>query len=358
MTRRRATPQQAAGDDSFLDIVANIVGILIILIVVAGVRASRAPIEFPETVAGSDEPEPPPTEVVTPPRLANPLRVTAPEITDRTDEVTRLSDESEEIRVRLDETLKTLSAVRRRAAERHEQITSVRKEQADRRPDVGALSIQVKAARGAVKALEREQKQARLLLQKLVATPTDEVVNVPHRLTPVGRSVRGAEQHFHVRNGRVVLIPLDRLKQRVRDQMARYGRMMSRFRKHEGQVGPVEGFVMEYTVERLPVEVVDELRRGRGMIRIGVTRWTIQPEPDLESEPIEVALSSSSRYQTVLRACGPETALTFWVYPDSFSEVRRLQAAAHKAGFRVAARPLPPGVTISGSPDGTRSQAQ
>ena len=56
MTRRRATPQQAAGDDSFLDIVANIVGILIILIVVAGVRASRAPIEVPETVTRPDEP--------------------------------------------------------------------------------------------------------------------------------------------------------------------------------------------------------------------------------------------------------------------------------------------------------------
>ena len=37
---------------------------------------------------------------------------------------------------------------------------------------------------------------------------------------------------------------------------------------------------------------------------------------------------------------------------------QRLQAAAHQAGFRVATRPLPPGVTISGSPDGTRSQAQ
>ena len=258
MTRRRATPQQAAGDDSFLDIVANIVGILIILIVVAGVRASRAPVEFPETA--TDEPEPPPTEVVTPPSLATSFRVTAPEITDRTDEVTRLSDESAEVRGRLDETLETLSAVRRRTVEPHEEIASVRKAQAGQRPDVGALWVQGKKVRRAVKDLEREQKQARLVLQKLVDTPTYEVVNVPHRLTPVGRIVRGAEKHFHVRNGRVVLIPLDRLKQRVRDQMARYGRMMSRFRRHEGQVGPVEGFVMEYTVERLPVAVVEELR--------------------------------------------------------------------------------------------------
>ena len=357
MSRRRETSQQSVGDDSFLDIVANIVGILIILIVVAGVRASRAPVELSEVVNGPDEPDPPPTEVVAP-SLESRFRATAPAIVDRTDEVTRLADQSEEIRDRLGETLGSLSAVRRRTSSRREEVKRVRKQQVDRRPDVDALALKVDVARGEVEDLEREQKQARRSLQELAATPTDRVVNVTHRLTPVGRTVRGAEQHFHVKAGRVTLIPLQRLKQRVRDQMARYGRVMSRFRKHEGQVGPVEGFVMEYTVERRPVTVVDELRHGRGMVRIGVTHWTIRPEPELEAEPIGQALSSSSRYQTVLRACGPETALTFWVYPDSFTEMRRLQAAAHKAGFRVAARPLPPGVTISGSPDGTRSQAQ
>ena len=44
-----------------------------------------------------------------------------------------------------------------------------------------------------------------------------------------------------------------------------------------------------------PVTVVDELRLGRGMVRIGVTHWTIRPEPELEAEPIGLALSSSSR---------------------------------------------------------------
>ena len=38
MSRRRSSGDQEFGSDSFLDIIANIVGILIILIVVAGLR--------------------------------------------------------------------------------------------------------------------------------------------------------------------------------------------------------------------------------------------------------------------------------------------------------------------------------
>ena len=95
MSRRHGISQQASGDDSFLDIIANIVGILIILIVVAGVRASRAPVELSEVATGPDEPEPPPTEVVAPP-LESQFRATAPGIIDRTDEVTGLADQSAE----------------------------------------------------------------------------------------------------------------------------------------------------------------------------------------------------------------------------------------------------------------------
>ena len=37
--RRRARQDQAPGEDSFLDIVANLVGVLIILVVVVGAKA-------------------------------------------------------------------------------------------------------------------------------------------------------------------------------------------------------------------------------------------------------------------------------------------------------------------------------
>ena len=43
MSRRKSTGDQEFGSDSFLDIIANIVGILIILIVVAGLRVAQQP---------------------------------------------------------------------------------------------------------------------------------------------------------------------------------------------------------------------------------------------------------------------------------------------------------------------------
>ena len=47
MKRRLATTDDMPGQDSFLDVVANIVGILIILVMVVGVRAANTPSEVP-----------------------------------------------------------------------------------------------------------------------------------------------------------------------------------------------------------------------------------------------------------------------------------------------------------------------
>ena len=371
MNRSPRTSQQTAGDDSFLDIVANIVGILIILIVVAGVRASRAPVELPaessqpvaevesvvEPVVDEIVLKPPPGGVVEP--APWPQTVTSvPSIVDRTDEVTGLVEHVEVLEDQLDVKLQLLSKAQADLETKLKELVQARGERVDRRKVVAGLTIEDTQVRTQLEALRRDDQVARQRLEVLKQPVSPEVIEVRHRLTPVGRVVRGTEQHFHVRNGRVARIPLQGLKQRIRDQMSRYGRSMSRFPKHEGQVGPVDGFVMEYTVERRPARLADELRHGHAMIRIGVTRWTIRPEPELESETTEIALSSGSRYQTILRTSDPGAALTFWVYPDSFSEVRRLQAAAHRAGFRVAARPLPTGIPISGSPDGSRSQSQ
>jgi hypothetical protein len=53
-----------------------------------------------------------------------------------------------------------------------------------------------------------------------------------------------------------------------------------------------------------------------------------------------------------------EGTITLWVYPDSFTLYRRLRDELVTRGFSVAARPLPTGMTIRGSPMGTQSAAQ
>jgi hypothetical protein len=46
------------------------------------------------------------------------------------------------------------------------------------------------------------------------------------------------------------------------------------------------------------------------------------------------------------------------VYPDGFDAFRQIRQDLYRRGYVIAARPLPPGSPISGSPDGTKSAAQ
>lgn len=343
MSRRRGPTELQVGNDSFLDIVANIVGILIILIVVAGVRVSRAPVS---TVA--EEPGSPATQTEP---------VDDPPAVDRSDDVSRLSGDV----ARLDQEVSTESE-RLRVLGRSMDESQRRQRERETHLKREASSLEVLAAsltstEATAKQLIRQRTRAREQLGVLEQA-ADTTRTLEHKLTPLSKMVRGEEQHFHLLAGRVAAIPLGPLKRRVRDQLQRHSRHVAQSRRHEGTVGPVDGFVMDFTIERRRVSVVDELRYGRAMIRVGVSHWSIHPEADLASETVTEALRRGSRFQAALKSCPPETALTFWVYPDSFVAFRRLQQVVQQAGFRVAGRPLPQGVLVSGSPDGTRSQSQ
>ena len=128
--------------------------------------------------------------------------------------------------------------------------------------------------------------------------------------------------------------------------------------RFEGTAGPFDGYQMRYLVERQSATLVEELKFGRGMVRFAVSTWVIEPTAELHEETAKEALKPHSRFAEALRLAGPNTSLTFWVYPDSFRLFRRLQEAAHDNDFDVAARPLPFGIPITGSKDGTRSSAQ
>jgi hypothetical protein len=144
----------------------------------------------------------------------------------------------------------------------------------------------------------------------------------------------------------------------MKDQIRRQKDWLIKYRRHEGHVGPVAGYSMSYRVERKALSVIDELRFGRGRMQIEISKWEIEPETTLRTESAESALKRSSKFYRELLAAEPKSTLTFWVYPDSFKLYRRLQQFAQLEGFTVAARPLPDGVAIAGSPNGTRSVGQ
>ena len=93
--------------------------------------------------------------------------------------------------------------------------------------------------------------------------------------------------------------------------------------------------------------------------RIELVGMTVEPLDEPHGQPIEKVLAGSSSLDVELAGRKPDsTSITVWVYPDSFAAFRHLKEHLYARGFATAARPLPMDRSISGGPQGTRSNAQ
>lgn len=365
MSGRKKKSELEFGSDSFLDVLANIVGILIILIVIVGARLSRAPILSLKQVqakqaaaqAAIDVPAvavAPPPEPVAPPEQLEPDRP-PPEIaaelqavdTERSALANRSGAEDAALKAAL---AAEVDAARSLAAD-SDALSAQADLLAQGRRRLSKLEQALGKKRDALTGVLAEFEQ--------VKHEPPKVVQVKHHLTPIGQSIVGEELHFRLSSNRVSAIPLKQLVDKVRAQIERQASFLARYSTHKATVGPVDGFSLTYVVERQGPSVLEEMRRqGEVRVRLVVAGWQVVPERDHVAETAEEALQTGSSFQRALMLASPRASLTFWVYPDSFGLFRKLQSAAHAEGFIVTARPLPPGVPIAGSPTGSRSVGQ
>jgi len=356
MSRRKRNGEIGFGSDSFLDIIANIVGILIILIVVSGLRVSQAPVTLANK---TDTPEP----IASAPTKPS-ARMAAPEPIVPTEPspglVAAVRTLEQETKSLLAQSATDAAEARQLAAKQAElarRLAGNRRLYDAELTTLEADNRGISTLRRSVNGLRAQVRQATLDLKtaEQIKAPVEKL---EHKVTPVSRVVKTKEVHFRVSAGRVVLVPLDQLMTRLKSQVERQKSWLAKFRQHQGKVGPVNGFTMTYIVARQSLSVVDQLRSGSNMMRIGVTEWKLEVDSGLVGETPSEALSERSLFIDSLRNVEPEATLTFWVYPDSFAEFRKLQSFAHANGFTVAGRPLPFGIPIAGSPNGTRSAGQ
>ncbi len=383
---RRHREEEEFSSSSFLDVICNVVGILIVLIVIAGVRtrpplkpnpapdiaatALDSPVELPPVLAEAISPEPA-TELaaiepdLTPPLLElepeselEPLRL--PELAPPPEMVERARQlDAELASLRRDHAnlANTLTAQHRQQTELNERVQTARDLLATRQLDLNASKQQTSEQLSDLRLAK--QTLARLLAQvKALEEKTPPVEALKHHITPISRTVSGKEKHYRLDKNRVAEVPIEVLVVKLKDQIERRKDWLTRTRSHQGQVGPFAGFSMSYLVRVEMLSGLEDLRAGQGGYRVSVSSWEVVPEPDLKGETEQVALSQGSRFYESLLGADPDTTLTFWVYPDSFPIYRKLQAFAHEQGFPVAARPLPNGVPIAGSPSGTKSASQ
>lgn len=351
MSRRNPREEMEFGSDSFLDVVANVVGILIILMVLAGIRARTAPVNLAEET-------PPPVPVAN----SSPVKITAdPADADaqatRQSELAALQLKSQLLQQELDRLRHAADADETKLAELQSHAAVQRNRSAAIATSLNDEITSLRDSQQEAEHLEAAVQAVRIRLQKRQADVSaaekqpNRIEKLEHRITPVSRviSENETELHFRCQQTAVTVVPIDELVDRMKAQMERQKDVILRLKKYSGSVGPVRGWSLNYVIET---------QQQLGLIRASVSQFQLVPEPDLSGERSEVALRPDSAFRNELRKSEPGSTITFWVYPDSFALFRKLQALAHREGFTVAARPLPEGTPIMGSPNGSRSAAQ
>lgn len=416
MSRRRPDTDQEFGSDSFLDIIANIVGILIILIVVAGIKVARQPLtetttepavvstahdpieddsasdtseattdtETPSDDSESDTTELPAdvlaaVEAQTEPEVAVEPDLPSQEELDaqiaqltlhlsdlRSDLQTAAASENE-LRQQMvlanladhdPDSLPTVLAQQSIELDRLQQeIATTKVLLASRRKDIDQLAGRQQYVAAALDQIGQETRTLTEVIQE-AEQQSDDANRIVHRLSPVGRTVTKEELHFRLSGGRVAYIPLDGLLERMKAQVADRQQIVLRYQRYEGVVGPVGGFNMQYTVQREMMAPLQALQHGRNAFRLSIARWSIQPAETLQAEPVADAVQLGSRFRQIVEAADHDTTVTIWVYGSDFEHFAPLRQLIHRLNLRVAARPLPDGTPIAGSPSGSRSASQ
>lgn len=328
-----------SGHDSFLDIVANLVGILVILVMVIGVRAQDAWVDSSadETVANHEA---------------------EAEVVDQLEAATaNLTSNVHEIKLQAD---RLGSLVANRQNERHQLkvlLTAAQRELDGRRSRLDEESQQKIELDTEARRLARALDDARLQRRSL-ETAQSETIELEHIPTPLAKTVFGREEHFQLKGGYLTHVPLNVLTEQLKVEAPRKIYKLKQVPEITETIGPMQGFHLRYTMHRKNYASVS--KAGPVVRQIAeLKEFILVPMSDRLGEPVDDALAPNSQFTQLVESFNPRrTVVTVWTYPDSFGKFRDLKRWLYDRGFACAARPLPADQPISGSPRGSRSAAQ
>ena len=349
MRRSSQNQAEAPGQDSFLDVVANLVGILIILIIVVGAATQKAFVQQLATAArnavASGKADSKPADTGLNEDEVEAARAAAAAVEQdiyRTDE--RLREQQRELafrRLERDKTLTMLTTVRRALDDRKAKLDQPAQEDLERK-------LALDEARRELAELDK--------VNGILAKQAPPKGIIEHLPTPMAKTVFGKEHHLRPAGNRLSIVPWDALVEQLK---ADAPKKIWRLRETESfteSLGPIDNFWMRYTMKRTEVTLP-----GRGAVqqRAELDRFVLGPIDESVGEPVEQVFRDQSEFATLIRSLDPNRAtITIWVYPDSFQHYRAFKKYLFDRGFLTAARPLPEGHPIGGSPDGSRSAAE
>jgi hypothetical protein len=346
--RRRRERDIPFSFDSFLDIVANVVGVIIRLILVAWVGARSY-----HTLLALQDPagtEPPASA-----ELRAEEHPPSPELARQRAELARLQE-------RLLEQLRQLQGARAEQGQEEGALASAvsSREELERQRGAMGTSPVLSPPALPLEELVRRRQQLAEEVRALEQLPSPSKALLYR--TPVSQPVHSEELMFECRAGRVTFIDIGALLDEARGGLEEKGKQLRQQFQVDDVAGPVGAFRLRYTVER-ERSLFDSVVPGQGPVgdsfRYGLSEWHLEPLSPTRGETAEAALAKGSQFRQVIDWIDPkQTVVTLWVYPDSFSLFRRLRDYLYDRDVIVAGRPLPEGVPIGASRRGTVSRGQ
>jgi hypothetical protein len=338
MSRRARNDAEAPGQDSFLDVVANLVGVLIILVMVVGTQARHAMVAAASAPAEAEQPALPD------------VGSAAKQVIDAENGIREMQalSKREDLEV----------AFRRRERDQLQLIVAAGEQELDAAKN--KLSTEDRADFDINSRTSLVFKELADLDDALAGLSENEkpVEVVKHYPTPMAKTVFGKELHFRLQDGRLTYVPFEEFVARLKEDAPR---QVARLKDQDSItefVGPIQGFRMRYTLVRETVAVPVNGGVAKGE-RAALDQFILLPLADDLGEPVEHALAENSDFRTTVAQFNPrQYTVTLWVYPNSFQHFRPVRDALLKLGFITAGRPMPDGHPIGGSPDGSRSAAQ
>ena len=330
------------GQDSFLDIVANLIGIMIILIVVVGAQAKTAwhgP--SPQTENQSAKVD----------ELTEAIRVSKSE-----------ADSLQADHQRLERQLHMeTQAYESAARQRHEHLVQLEVVRRDIQRQESKLDADRQARLRRLAELDELRAELQRTKSEIAAVSFHQPIRneiIEHYPTPIAKTVFSDEVHFRLADGRLSLVPMDALVDQMKSEWKVTAEKLGNLKSTVATVGPIDGYRLQY---RLAAETIRQPSQY-GMLNQDVIQFqgfVIIPTKFVMGEKIDQALQADSEFSGVLNSFTPgSTTVSVWVYPDGYADYNRLNRWLHKRGFQTASWPLSDNALISGGPNGFRSSAQ
>lgn len=349
--RRRRVREIPFSFDSFLDVVANVVGIIIrlILVVWVGARSYSS------------------VQMLAKPTKSMPAEISAEEIKDPLEaEIARRRQELAGVQARLLEQLRQLEVTKEseKVATSQLQLLHLENEDIDREA-TGLEATSAKSKENQQTATltlaELRQRQDKLVQEVQAVEKLPPLKKTLRYRTPISHPVQTEELFFECRRGKVTFLDVGSLLAEVKRSMENKTEQL----RHQWQISdvtpPVGAFRLRYVIAR-ERGVLDSAfsvaPTDGGGFRYGLSEWLVEAVQAERGESLTQALATGSQFRRIADTLDAQSVVTFWIYPDSFAIYRQLRDYLYDQDIVVAGRPLPDGVPIACSKKGTASRGQ